>query len=253
MGDYIKMPCTAEQYEQIEPLIKLTKGWSEHTTILAGSSALRIFLGKPQEFSNDIDLWVCSKLNVNSWVRELSKTVECYPSRFAVNVIRDELPIQFIPVDIYDVEGLLDTFDLTGGAIGVNLTEEELHFTLHKDLYAYYLGVLGPLHFTLKEPSLALFFRAIKYAEKFNIDVERIFPEFAKYLYAYMGDNNIKLSFDEFKARLILEEAIGKYAQNYEDNELLAEILTPKERNVTRVNIFANMAAIPWDDDDILL
>ena len=143
MGDYIRVPVTYDQNLQLIPIVKLVKELSVKTTFLAGSSALRIFLGKPLEFSNDVDLWVNSAMSLTHWFRRIRDKRHCFTSQYAVNIPTKELPIQVIPIKTKDIEKLLDTFDLTSSAIGIVLTDDNYEFVVHKDIYVETLNIVG--------------------------------------------------------------------------------------------------------------
>ena len=228
MGNYIRAPLTYEQSLELDKILQITKDLLPgHRTFLAGSYALKLFLGKPQGFSNDIDICVDSVHNVYDWYTRIVKKRPCFTSPFAVNlgiIEADDLPMQIIPMTIGNIEHLLDTFDLTSSAIGIELGGDTCEFVVHKDIFAGTFGLPTKFKFTTP-PNLSLFFRAIKYAKKFDREVAGMFPAFDYELERYWVNNATEIPIGEFRDKVFKTAKTIKNMQNYEDNEVLATIL----------------------------
>ena len=243
MGDYIKVPVPFEQLEDINFIIDMADRLDLGITYFAGSAALGIFLNKPSRFSNDIDFWVQNKKDLDVLRRELSdRGFYGYRSKHAVNLqgapFDINIPLQIIPVKPTSIEGLLDTFDLTASAIGIDLSSDSLEYVVHKDIYAQYLGIAGPYKFRPRAGSLHMFHRANKYAKKFNRPVEKMFPQFTAFALKYRMQHRIKkYSGNQFIAVLKNYEMRSENMANYEDNELLAYLLEDDDDSPVRPSV----------------
>lgn len=229
MSKYISIPLTEEQldllYEYREFIRKFSsKFW------FAGSFPLHLFLGHKVKVHNDVDIFVNSDLSPPSLFREYIEKDKTFRykklSSFAVTVADPKglFDIQLIPVSCPSLEELLDSFDLTSSAIGISFEDDGIFFKVHIDLFKFLCG-LGS-QFAMRESkhgNVALIQRSIKYADKFDMGIEYMFPQFLDYL-SY-ADSRLVSDYQDDKEVFIRKfiEIKGALSENYEDNELLAQ------------------------------
>jgi len=236
MDKYISIPLSEEQKEFLAPYLEKLQQYIGHVSNnywIAGSFALYTLLGDMVEKPNDLDVFIHTQLNTPSLRDVVRRNLGKYSgvistSKFAVTLRlpTNSEPIQLIPVSVDNLDAVLDAFDLTLAAVGIVLNEEDLFFKINIDVFNAFSGLppIGALNPRV-DNSLVCLLRALKYAEKFRLDVEEVFPLFAftlkqidDELYQYFLEDK-----GEFKN--LLENLPDISSGNYDDNELLGHII----------------------------
>lgn len=195
MSKYIRVPLNYHQLEKFKVIDDMVVEMLMESAIpylgiwACGSSILKLFLGAKVAKNNDFDYMVstnCTAQNIIYATREYDHVRR--PPRKSKNAINylmgtNKDKVQLIPVDALELPTILDTFDITLAAIGIEKEDDGACFVMHKDIYKFSLGLTLSTSFNQTEDlNMNHITRMVKYADKFKVEPEVLFKDFVPFL-----------------------------------------------------------------------